>query len=292
MRPNNFCYKYTSLPLLLAVLFPLLALCSCSSLFSSFVIEPAVTSLQKQTDFQLVCEGGPSYLLLVDSLIDSDPEDTTLLTIGAKAYSAYLSTLVECGTERERLKVIAGKARLYGTALLGKRLPIAPGHSLEELDQALRTVSSEEVDSLFWGTAAWTSWVFQQRGSPDSLADIVKIERILSTLIKKDETVGNGAMHLILGSYYAAKPKSIGGKPLLAQSFFEKGLHLSNRHYLPLQTAYAQTFCRMTMNKKLHDELLNEVINFPLQQAPEFALANQVAKAKAAKLLKENFFDE
>lgn len=292
MKSVRFHSKPISLFALLMLLLSACLLTSCSSLINSFFVEPAVSNLQKQTDFRLVCEGGPSYLLMVDSLIDSDPEDPSLLMIGAKAYSAYLSVLAECSAGQERLAAISDKARLYGTALLSRQLPIAPGDSIEVLDKALKAATACDVELLFWGTAAWTSWVFQQQGSPASMADLVKIEKIMLTLVELDETFGDGSIHLVLGSYYGAKPKLIGGKPALAKEYFEKGLSLSERRYLPLQTAYAQTYCRMTMNKKLHDNLLKEVIAFPLRDAPEHALANQVAKAKAYKLLKENFFDE
>lgn len=265
---------------------------SCSSLVNSFFIEPTVSNLQKQTDFRLVCEGGPSYLLMIDSLIDSDPENSSLLMAGAKAYSAYLSVLAECSPRQERLAALSEKAKHYGTALLHRQLPIAPGDSIEALDKALKAKSTGDVEHLFWGTVAWTSWVQQQQGSPASMVDLVKIEKIMLTLLELDKTFGNGAIHLILGSYYGAKPKLIGGKPALAKNYFEEGMQLSQRRYLSLQTAYAQTYCRMTMNKKLHDSLLKEVIDFPLHEAPEHALANQVAKTKAVRLLKENFFDE
>jgi len=292
MKFDRFHIKSVSLLIRLLFFISISLLTSCSSLINSFVIEPTVSNLQKQTDFQLVCEGGPSYLLMVDSLIDSDPESSSLLTIGAKAYSAYLSALTECGAKQERLDAIAAKARLYGTTRLAKQLPIAPGDSIEALNEALKTITADDMEPLFWGVAAWTSWVYQQGGSPPSIIDLVKIERIMLKLLELDDTFANGSIHFFLGSYYGAKPKQIGGKPELARKHFERGLSISKRRYLPLQTAYAQTYCRMTMNRELHDDLLKEVITFPLHEAPEYALANQVAKAKARKLLKEKFFDE
>lgn len=273
-------------------LFLVFFLCSCSSLINSVFIEPSVSNLQKQTDIHLVCEGGPSYLLMIDSLIDGDPDNSELLTLGAKAYSGYLTALTECGRSRARLQAIAAKARLYGVKRLAKRLPVKPKEPLESLDQTLTTLSVSEVEPLFWSTAAWTSWVFQQQGSPASMADLVKIEKIMLRLVELDESFGNGAMHLILGSYYGAKPKMIGGKPQLAADYFERGLVISKRQYLPLHVAYAQTYCRMTLNRNLHDNLLREVIDFKLHKAPEHALANQVAKIKAKKLMEENFFGE
>ena len=292
MKSDRPYFQYRSLSRNLVVFSSLLLLSSCTSLVSSFVIKPTISNLQKQTDLQLACDGGPSYLLMIDSLISSKPDDPSLLQVGAEAYSSYLGTLAECGAKQGRLKAIASKARLYGTTILAQQLPIGSGDSLEQLDIALKNVTVDQVDSFFWAGAAWTSWVLQQHGSPSAMIELVKIEKIMLRLAELDESFANGSIHLILGSYYGAKPELIGGKPELAKKYFERGLNLSKRLYLPLQTAYAQTYCRMTMNQELHDQLLEEVIAFPLDQSPDFALANQVAKSKARKLLEEKFFEE
>ena len=292
MKADRSSSSSVSWPMLFlfAAFLPLFS--SCSSLLNSYLVEPAIVNLQKQTDYRLVCEGGAAYLLMVDSLIASDPDDPALLLMGAKTYSAYVTVLAECGAQPQRLRTKTTKARRYGTTLLAQLVPIGPGDSLENLDRALRTMTKDEVEPLFWGATAWTTWVARQRGSPDSLADLVKIEAIMLRLLELDEGFENGSIHLVLGSYYGARPKMIGGRPEQARTHFERGLELSNRSYLPLQTAYAEHYCRMTLNRELHDKLLHEVVDFPLQKAPGQALANQVAKVRARKLLEENFFDE
>lgn len=292
MKVNQFYFSPARTIQSVIIIGALFLLTSCSSLLNSFVIEPTVSNLQKQTDFQLVCEGGASYLLMIDSLIESDRNDSKMLILGAKAYSAYLAALSECGANGARLNTIASKGRLYGKKLLHNILPIEPGESLELLDKALDTLATKDIEQVFWGAAAWTQWIYQQQGSPAAMADLVKIEKIMLRLVELDETYGDGAIQLILGSYYGSKPEILGGKPVLARKYFERGLDLSKRRYLPLQAAYAETYCRMTMNSQLHEDLLQEVISFPLEKAPEFTLVNQVAKAKAQKLLQENFFDE
>ncbi|MEE4165672.1 MAG: TRAP transporter TatT component family protein, partial [Desulfocapsaceae bacterium] len=70
------------LALFLGVLFS-----SCTSILTGTIINPAVNNLQKQPDIDLVCEGAPSYLLMIDSLIESSPKNRELLLNGAQAYS-------------------------------------------------------------------------------------------------------------------------------------------------------------------------------------------------------------
>ena len=46
------------------------------------------------------------------------------------------------------------------------------------------------------------------------------------------------------------------------------------------------------MDKDLHDRLLKEVIRFPVDSAPEFALSNRIAVRRAYRLMKDDYFAE
>jgi hypothetical protein len=255
-------------------------------------MEPTVDNLQKQTDLDLVCEGAPAYLLMIDSMIASDPDSSSLLQIGAKSYSAYASAVTACGYSKTRISTIADKARLYGTTLLGREIPIAPSDSLESLDTALKNKGKSDVPDLFWGALAWTTWIRNQDGSPASIADLVKVVKIMHRLEELDDTYQQGSVHLFFGAYYAAKPPLLGGRPDLSRKHFEKALEISHRKFLLVQTTYAETYAKLTMNKNLYLGLLHEVLDFPLDKAPENALSNQIAKRKAKKLLADGFFAE
>ena len=275
----------------MACLILLFSLSSCSSLMTG-MIEPTVGNLQKETDLDLVCEGAPAYLLMIDSMIASAPDNSALLQMGAKSYSAYVAAMTECGAGKERIAAIADKARLYGTTLLGRSLPISPKDSLEDLNQALRGMDTSEVPELFWGALGWATWIRQQHGSPSSIADSVKVERIMLRLEELDDTFQQGSVHLFFGAYYAAKPPMFGGRPDLSRMQFEKALAISHHSFLLIQTTYAETYARLTMDKELHDRLLKEVIDFPLSKAPDQALSNQIAKRRAKRLLADGFFTE
>jgi hypothetical protein len=84
----------------------------------------------------------------------------------------------------------------------------------------------------------------------------------------------------------------LGGNPESSRRHFERALEISHRQFLLIQTTYAETFARNTLDRNLHNRLLHEVIDFPLASAPAFALANQIAKKKAARLLADDYFAE
>ena len=275
----------------LPALFPAVLLSSCTSMITGTFINPAVTNLQKQSDIDLVCEGAPSYLLMIDSLIESNPENRAILLNGAQAYSGSTAALVSCSAPPARIAAISSKARLYGTRLLSQFLPIENGSNSEQFDAALGALSVGDARYLFWGAFGWLSWVQQQQGSPASLADLVVIEKIMKRLLELDETIENGSLHLFFGALYGAKPAMIGGDPAQSRKHFERALELSDRSYLLVQTTFAETYCRMVFDQAMHDALLHEVLDFYLDQEPSQRLVNQIAKRRARQLLDEKFFE-
>ncbi len=266
--------------------------CSCSMLLSNTLIDPTVENLQKQTDLDLVCEGAPAYLLMIDSLITSDPDSRDLLRNGSQAYSGYIASMVECNAPEARVDAVSKKARLYGTTLLSYLLPIAPNTTEGELTSALARLQRRNVPDIFWGTFAWLSWIQVQQGAPAAMADLIIVEKIMARLVELDEGFQAGSSHLFFGAYYATRPPMFGGDPEKSRMHFDKALRLSERKSLLIQVTYAETLARQLFDRQLHDSLLKEVREFPIDSAPEYALSNQIAKRKAQRLLDEDYFAE
>ena len=281
----------TIMRLSLLALFSAVLLSSCTSIISGTIINPAVHNLQKQSDIELVCEGAASYLLMIDSLIESNPENRAILLNGAQAYSGTTAALASCGAPSARIAALSSKARLYGKRLLSQFLPIADSSAGDSLERALSTLDARDARYLFWGAFGWLSWVQQQQGSPASLAELVVIEKIMKRLLELDETIENGSPHLFFGALYGAKPAMIGGDPDRSRKHFERALEISDRSYLLVQTTFAETYCRMVFDQVLHDALLQEVLDFNLDQEPSQRLVNQIAKRRARQLLEEKFFE-
>ncbi len=273
------------------LLFTVAAFSSCSSLLTSTFVEPAAGNLRKQTDPELVCEGAPAFLLMIDSMIAGSPDSENLLRTGAQSYSAYAATLPECGASEERIAAITEKAHGYGLKLLSHFLPMDQMEG-PEFDKSLAGLGKGDVPSVFWGTFGWISWVQAQHGSPGAMADLVVIEKIMARLLELDETFEAGSIHLFFAGYYAAKPALFGGKPELSRYHFKRALELSKRKFLLVQATYAATLARQTQDKKLYNALLKEILDFPIDSAPEFALSNVLAVRKARRLLEEDYFAE
>jgi hypothetical protein len=257
----------------------------CTSLIVNPLLDPLTLSLQKQTDLQLLQDGVPSLLLLLDGLIASDPDNERLLMTAAKAYGAYATVLYEEG-QVERAVTVSSKAKEYGINLL-KQLPGLQNinnNTLGEIDQSLGKISPGRVGSLFWGTYGWAIWIQFQDGAPAAMADLPIVEQIMLRVVELDESYYYGGAHIFLGAYYGSRPQIFGGNPEASRQHFERALALNDRLFLLTHVAYAETYARTMFDRELYLELLTEVIEQPLADS-DMASSNKVAKVKAEKLI-------
>lgn len=257
----------------------------CTSMFVEPLLEPLELSLQKQTDLELLKDGAPSLLLLLDGFIARDPRNKNLLMTATKAYSAYALTLHDAN-EVDRAVTMSRKAKTYGIALLSQLhgLKNLNNKTLTETDLALDRISREQVGFLFWGAYGWTTWIRFQEGAPGALVDLPTIEHMMLRVVELNDSFYYGSAHIFLGAYYSSRPEMYGGKPQESREHFEQALVISNRQFLLAQVTYAETYARMVFDKKLYQDLLNEVIEQPLEDN-EMASSNALAQVMAKKLL-------
>ncbi len=107
------------------ILFILPALVFVTGCFSSqqIVAEKApalfrevALSANRQSDVVLVRQGIPSYLMLIDGMVQSYPNHKDLLLAGAQAYAAYASVLEE--DEQDRAAYLNERAKKYALQAL------------------------------------------------------------------------------------------------------------------------------------------------------------------------------
>lgn len=257
----------------------------CTSLIINPLLDPLALSLQKQTDLELLEEGSPSLLLLLDGLIAGDPDNVRLLMTATKSYGAYATILYEDG-KTERAANMSVKARDYGISLIKQLhgLKNINGQTLGEIEMALAKIPQEQVGYLFWGAYGWATWIQHQEGAAAAMADLPIVELIMLRVVELDDSYYFGGAHIFLGSYYGGRPRIYGGKPETSRKHFERALKINQRQFLLTQVAYAQTYARMMFDRELYLKLLTEVIEQPLKDS-DMASSNKLAKVMAAKLI-------
>lgn len=256
---------------------------------ASIVVDPMLVSvrqsLEQQEDLNLIKDGTPALLLMLDGLLQKEPNDLKIRMAATQAYTAYAALLNEF-QEPERAATISAIAKRHGLHLLAKHttLGLDTQKSLADFTPTLGAVGQSETAPLFWGGQAWATWVRLQNGAPAAMADLPKVEQIMLRVLELDESYYYGSAHIFLGGYYGSLPVSLGGKPEESREHFERALAINDRNFLYTQVLYAETYARMTLNRELFQSLLAEALN---RQTTDKRLisANLLAKKRAQLLL-------
>ncbi|MBU0674948.1 MAG: TRAP transporter TatT component family protein [Proteobacteria bacterium] len=248
------------------------------------LIQPLLVSMNSQTDLDLICEGGPAYLLIIDSLIDKSPDNPELLISAIKAYSAYTAVLPECGRP-ERTIQISDKTYRYARRLLTDQLNLHTDQDFQEFSTRVAKIGPNKLEQLFWAGYGWATWIRFHSGTVEAITELPRVERIMQRILELDETYYHGSAHLFLGIIEGGKPALLGGKPEDSRAHFERALAINGRRYLPALVSYAEFYAKTTLNRELFETLLTEITEFPIESAPDIAAANLIAQKKGQRLL-------
>ncbi|GAB4279583.1 MAG: hypothetical protein Kow0092_35360 [Deferrisomatales bacterium] len=270
-------------------------LCGCAALLSSATGRLAADfarGVLNQDDLETVRDGAPAYLLMIDGLVEGDPDDPELLLTGAKIYGAYASAFVDDPVRARRLALKAKEYALRAACARGSPLCEAADQPFEVFEAAAAAVPRRDVDVLYGLAAAWAGWIQASPGDYDALADLPKIEALMRQAVTLDETYDHGGAHLYLGVLAALRPPQLGGRPQEARAHFERVISLSAGRHLMAKVLYAQHYARLVFDRELHDRLLEEVLEAEPRQ-PGLTLSNVLAQRKAAALLadSETYFE-
>lgn len=243
-------------------------------------------SIMNNNDLEMVKDGAPAYLLMVDSLISQDPDSEEILAAGARLYTAYADVFV---TDKTRSKKLAAKAMGYALDAVCRAEDHACGLKQMPFDQFKAVVEDMDRDGLpylFGLGNAWASWIMANKDDFNALADIARIETIMQQVVTLDETYLDGAAYLYLGTLATFLPPALGGQPEKGRAYFEKAIRLSQGNNLMTKVVYAKLYAKMMFDRPLHDRLLTEVMN-AAPQIPGYTLINTYAQQQAKKLLAE-----
>lgn len=235
-----------------------------------------------QEDVATAREGIPAYLLLIDGLIQGDPDNRGLLLAGARLYGAYGGALVEDPARAKRLS-----AQAFGYA----RRAVCSGDAAlcAALDQpfepfAAAVASTRDAAVLFALAGAWAGRIQANSDDWNAIADIPKVQTLLERVVALDPAHAGGEPYLYLGVLATLRPASLGGQPEQGKAFFEKALALSQGRNQMVRVLYAEKYARLVFDRDLHDRLLNEAIAAD-PRAPGLTLINTLAQQRAAALL-------
>lgn len=276
------------------MLLSLLVLPGCASLASSATSRMADNlsgAMLNQDDPETVEAGMPSYLLLIDSLIDGDPQSENLLLAGSRLYGSYAAAFTR---DPERARRLARKAREYADRALcahDARLCGILERPFEEFAAAVAALGAGEVPLLFTTGSAWATWIQANSGDWNAIASLPKVKALMARVAALDETYDHGRAHLYLGVLATLLPPAAGGKPEEGRAHFDRAVAIAAGRDLMAKVEYARRYARVTYDRALHDRLLQEVLAAEAP-APGLTLSNVLAQRQARELLKsaDNYF--
>jgi len=271
-------------PLLIAIL---ISVTGCASRIQSALvnslIEDVSTAAAQHDDPALIAAGIPTFLLVLEGLLQANPHDKKLLLTAAEAYTSY-AALIE-SDEPDRAIRLYKRAKDYGTRALTPEQAEILQAPYSELEMAIEKFKASDLPVVFWTASSWGAWISANIASMAALADLPKVIDLMHWVIAQDETYNNGSAHLFLGVYHAALPPQLGGKPDLANHHFDRALAISQGRQLIFYVLKAKFYARQIFDRTLYEDLLGQVLDSSPDAHPNYTLQNIAAQKQAQTLL-------
>jgi hypothetical protein len=233
----------------------------------------------------------PSYMVLLDGMLEGNPDDVGLLTASAKMYASYGAVFADDPARAARL---TKRARKYASLAICESY--APScnwgdATYDEFVETLDGISKKHAEPLY--AYGFASLAYLQAHSSDwnSLAELPQVEALFYRYLELSDTEPEPAVYTYMGILLTLRPPALGGKPDDARGFFERAIEETGGRDLSAKVEYAQGYARLLYERELHDRLLNEVIAAD-PYADGYTLSNIMAQAKAAAMLADadNYF--
>ncbi len=262
----------------------LIFLGGCVSYIGGIAADTLSAGVLDQDDPAVVELGLPAYLLLVDGLISQNPQQAGMAAAGAELFALYGSRFV---TDPKRSAAMTAKARRYGQrAICLVHAPACDwdGMGFDEFVAELDSVSPRQVQYLYAYAVSWLGNLDATSSDWNAVGELPWVQAAMERVLALDETHDNGGIHVYLGILYSLRPPALGGRLDLAREHFDRSIALSEGRDLSAKVEYARRYARMVFDQELHDRLLAEVMEAPVE-APGRTLFNVLAQQDAVELL-------
>ena len=274
-----------------AALAVLLLVSGCASLLdratSNFAddLEAAIRSYDEPA---AVAAGLPAFLLLLEARLQSRPDDAGLLLTTARLTGTYSALFAEPGgsDSERRLTTRALAHARRGACQHSSSLCGLDRLDFEALDQRISTLGPRQVEPAYVLATNWTGWIAAHSDDFRALADLPRVESLLSWVAETHPGYDDGAVYLYLAVLNSQRPPAAGGQPRKAKAYFEQARESSQGRNLLINVLMADSYARLLFDRELYVDLLEEVVQSS-DDDPDYRLVNQVARSRAQKLLEQ-----
>lgn len=244
-------------------------------------------AILNQDDPELVRDGMPSYILLLDSFLQGEEDNPVVLSAAAGMYASYGAVFANNETRASRLTT---RARDYGLQAMCGAYEEAcswPQMTYDDFVASLAGVGEKHAELLY--TYGFASLAYLQAHTSDwnALAELPQAEATLKRYLELAGDDPNPSAYNYLGVLLTLRPPALGGKPEEAREYFERAIALSGGRDLGVKVAYAEGYAKLLYEKELHDRLVDEVLT-ATPHADGYTLMNVLAQEEALRLKAES----
>ena len=272
----------------IAFLLVSLVLSGCASIVSSVtdtLAEDLSRAILNNDDLATVREGVPAFLIVLDALLTSNPDNPNLLTAAARLNASYATGFVADQTRQSKLTDKAFGLSYRAACNRIDWLCDVREMPFHELEASLLGSRQKDVPAMYAFASSWAGWIQAHSDDWAAIAELARVKALMEKVVELDGNYDEGAAVMYLGVFETLLPPAMGGRPEVGRRHFERAIEISNGRYLMAKVLFAEKYARLVFDRQLHDALLTEVmIADPYGEA--LTLINLVAQDQAAALLK------
>lgn len=292
-------------PLLRLVALMLIAGANSGCSVSKFVAKSVGNALAEggsvyasDNDIAFVGDAVPFGLKTMEGLLAKAPKHRPLLVATASGFVQYAYIYVDFPSLqvenddpdqarelRQRAKRLYLRGRGYALRALRLRIPDWEQRLKEDPKSALAPLRAKDVPELYWAAVALTAAVSADKQDMDLLADLHLVEPMIQRALELDEDFDDGAIHQFLISFEASRPAAQAGSIERARVHFKRAMKLARGQQVSPLVSLAESVSVSEQNRKEFETLLRQALNFDVETAPSYRMANLVAQRRARLLL-------
>lgn len=248
-----------------------------------------------EDDPELVREALPFGLKTMEALISASPNDEDLLLVAASGFTQYAYAFVQqtaqiaedsdparARRELSRAKKLFRRARDYGLRAIEaeydedfrKKLETDPAKALSKLDGA------DAIPYLYWAAGPWALLITLSMDDLSMLGELDKVEAMMRHAFSLDPDWERGTLHEFFISF-EARGEFLGGSVARAKAHYERALTLTDNKKLAPHVTWAESIAISQQDRATFDRLIDLVLSFDVDAAPEYRLVNIIAQQRA-----------
>ncbi len=242
------------------------------------------TAILNQDDPELVRDGAPAYLLLLDSFVAGSPDNEAALSAAANLYAAYGAVFVD---DPNRARKLTLRARSYG-----QRALCAADSSgcdiwklaYDDYVAALEQLNKRDAAALYTFGVSWIAYIQAHSEDWGALAKLPQVQATMIRVQELDPLYEQSNVEHFLALLNTIRPPALGGDFEAGFAHYQRAMSLSGGKDLSIKVDCARYYARTLYDRELHDQLLTEVLAAdPVHEG--LTLFNTLAQQEAQELL-------